>query len=163
MKIEITRQSGIYTLTSEQILPVGLAEAWQFFTIPKNLDAITPSDMNFAITNNPGESTYAGQIITYKIGILPFIKNNWITEITHLVEEKFFVDEQRFGPYQMWHLEHHFEKINDDKTLMIDIVNYKLPFGMLGDMIAGRMIRKKLIKIFTFRYIIFEEKFKNKI
>ena len=159
MKINITKQSGIYTLTSEQILPIALAEAWDFFTVPTNLDKITPKEMDFHITNNPPPKTYKGQIITYKIGALPLIKSNWITEITHLEEEKFFVDEQRFGPYAMWHHEHHFQKISDREVLMTDIVNFKLPFGILGDLLAGNYVRNKVKFIFESRFKILENIF----
>lgn len=157
MKINITKQSGIYTLTSEQILPLSLEEAWEFFTLPTNLDKITPKEMEFRITNNPPNKTYKGQIITYKIRILPGISSNWITEITHLENHQFFVDEQRFGPYAMWHHEHHFEKIAPEKVKMTDIVNFKMPFGILGDLIAGRMVKNKVKFIFEGRYTILEE------
>ena len=159
MKINITKQSGIYTLTSEQILPLTLEKAWEFFTVPSNLDKITPEEMNFKITNNPPPKTYRGQIITYKIGILPLIKSNWITEITHLENRKFFVDEQRFGPYAMWHHEHHFEEISAGKVKMTDIVNFKLPMGFLGDFFAGSLIKNKVISIFKSRFIILEKTF----
>ena len=157
MVIKITKQSGIYTLTSEQILPISLEKAWEFFTVPTNLDKITPDEMNFRITNNPGSETYQGQIITYKIGIFPFVKSNWITEITHFVKEKFFVDEQRFGPYAMWHHEHHFEETPDGKVKMTDIVNFKMPFGVFGDLIAGTPVKNKVRFIFESRYKILEK------
>ena len=157
MKINITKQSGIYTLTSEQILPISLEKAWEFFTVPSNLHKITPKEMDFRITNNPPNKTYKGQIITYKIGILPIIKSNWITEITHLEDQQFFVDEQRFGPYAMWHHEHHFEELLDGKVLMIDIVNFKLPMGMLGDLFAGSLVKNKVKFIFERRYEILEK------
>jgi len=159
MKINLTKQSGIYTLTSEQVLPLSLEKAWEFFTLPTNLDKITPKEMEFHITNNPPNKTYKGQIITYKIGALPFIKSNWITEITHLEEQKFFVDEQRYGPYAMWHHEHHFEAISESKILMTDIVNFKLPFGIFGDLIAGNYVRNKVKFIFESRYKILEKTF----
>lgn len=152
MNIKIIKQSGIYTLVSEQIINAPIEEVWDFFTLPKNLDRITPEEMQFNITNKPAEKTYAGQIITYKIGILPFIKSNWITEITHFYENRLFVDEQRFGPYAMWHHEHHFREMSDRSVKMTDIINYKLPFGILGNLIAGRLITHKLVRIFTFRY-----------
>lgn len=76
MKLNIKKQSGIYTLTSEQVLPISLEKACDFFSTPNNLDKITPEEMKFEITNNPPNKTYPGQIITYKIGILPFIKSN---------------------------------------------------------------------------------------
>ena len=157
MKINITKQSGIYTLTSEQILPLSLKEAWEFFTLPTNLDKITPKEMEFRITNNPPNRTYKGQIITYKIGILPGISSNWITEITHLEDQQFFVDEQRFGPYAMWHHEHHFKEISENKVLMTDIVNFKMPFGILGDFFAGKMVKSKVKFIFESRYTILEK------
>ena len=159
MKINITEQSGIYTLTSEQILPLTLEKAWEFFTVPTNLDKITPAEMKFKITNNPPPKTYRGQIITYKIGILPGINSNWITEITHLEGRKFFVDEQRFGPYAMWHHEHHFEEISEGKVKMTDIVNFKLPMGFLGDLFGGAIIKNKVISIFKSRFDILNKTF----
>lgn len=159
MKINITKQSGIYTLTSEQILPLTLEKAWEFFTVPTNLDKITPAEMKFKITNNPPPKTYRGQIITYKIGILPGINSNWITEITHLEDRKFFVDEQRFGPYAMWHHEHHFEQISEGKVKMTDIVNFKLPLGFLGDLFGGAIIKNKVISIFKSRFDILNKTF----
>ncbi len=160
----ITKQSGIYTLTSEQILPISLEKAWKFFTNPNNLDRITPKEMQFKITNNPPEKTYLGQIITYKIGILPLVKTNWITEITHFQNPEenpdrrgFFVDEQRFGPYKMWHHEHHFSPTADGKVMMTDIVNFKLPFGFLGDFFAGPFVKNKVKSIFESRFKILDE------
>ena len=159
MKINLTKQSGIYTLTSEQILPISLEKAWEFFTVPTNLDKITPKEMQFEITNNPPKKTYLGQIITYKIGILPLVKSNWITEITHFEEEKFFVDEQRFGPYKMWHHEHHFKQLENGNVLMTDIVNFKLPFGIFGDLLAGNYVKNKVKFILESRFKILEEIF----
>lgn len=115
--------------------------------------------MKFTITNNPGDKTYSGQIITYQIGILPLVRSNWITEITHLVDKKFFVDEQRFGPYSLWHHEHHFEEFSDGKVKMTDIVNYKLPLGILGKLFAGNSIKNRLISIFSYRFLKIEKLF----
>ena len=168
MKINITKQSGIYTLTSEQILPISLEKSWDFFSKPTNLDKITPAEMDFKITNNPPDTTYLGQIITYKIGVLPMIKSNWVTEITHFESplknenrKGFFVDEQRFGPYAMWHHEHHFEETADGKVKMIDIVNFKLPMSILGDFLAGSFVKNKVKFIFESRYKILEQIFKS--
>ena len=159
MIINLTKQSGIYTLTSEQILPISLEKAWEFFSVPSNLDKITPGEMEFRITNKPPDKTYRGQIITYKIGILPMIKANWITEITHLEEHKYFVDEQRFGPYAMWHHEHHFTELPDGTVKMTDIVNYKLPLGFLGDLFGGKLVTDKVKFIFKSRHEILEKHF----
>jgi ligand-binding SRPBCC domain-containing protein len=117
--------------------------------------------MDFHITNNPPPKTYKGQIITYEIGVLPLIKSNWITEITHLEKEEFFVDEQRFGPYAMWHHEHHFEEASEGKVKMTDIVNFKMPFGILGDLFAGYFVKEKVKSIFEGRFSILEKTFSS--
>lgn len=159
MNIKLTKQSGIYQLTSTQFLPISLEDAWNFFSCPKNLNKITPPEMDFEITNNPSDTTYEGQIITYKIGIFPFIKTHWITEITHLKEKQFFVDEQRFGPYAMWHHEHHFESVNQQKTKMTDCVHFKLPLGLIGNHVAGKMVSNKVQYIFEKRFELLENLF----
>ena len=158
MKINIKKQSGIYTLTSEQILPISLEKAWEFFTHPNNLDRITPKEMQFEITNNPPDKTYIGQIITYKIGILPMVKSNWITEITHFEDGKFFVDEQRFGPYKLWHHQHHFKAI-EGGVEMTDIIHYKNPMWFLGTLANELFVKKQLQGIFDFRFKKVEEMF----
>lgn len=151
MNVSIKKVSGIYILKSSQIINATIDEVWSYFSNPSNLNNLTPNDLKFQITSTIESPTYLGQIISYKIEIMPQIKTNWITEITHIVPNKLFVDEQRFGPYAMWHHEHHFEEING-KVLMTDIVSYKLPFGSLGNIIAGKVIKQRLYKIFGYRY-----------
>lgn len=148
--VEITKHSGIYTLRVMQKLPIGLPEAWDFFSSPHNLSKITPSHMKFEITSPVTEPMYPGQIITYKVAPIPGIKVNWVTEITHVREKTLFVDNQRFGPYAMWHHEHHFKELKDG-ILMTDKVSYKIPWGLFGRLAHVLFVKKKLNEIFTFR------------
>ncbi len=158
--VNITKHSGIYTLKVEQFLPISLDKAWDFFSSPKNLERITPSHMGFKITSGEPGSMYPGQIISYKVSPLPGIKTSWVTEITHVEDQKFFVDEQRFGPYSMWHHEHHFE-IKDNGVLMIDKVSYKIPFGILGHIAQVLFVKKQLAGIFNYRVKVLDEMFKE--
>ncbi|MCF8715643.1 SRPBCC family protein [Joostella atrarenae] len=151
MSLKLTYQSGIYQLKTSQILNSEIETVWDYFSKPKNLNELTPKDMDFKITSSPSEEAYTGQIITYSIKILPFVRSNWVTEITHVENQKIFIDEQRFGPYVMWHHEHHFKSTPDGKTAMNDIVSYKLPLGFLGRLVAGKIIGNRIIKIFNFR------------
>ena len=160
--IEIKKHSGIYTLTTEQIINVSLKSAWDFFSSPENLQKITPSKMEFRITSKVDAKAYAGQIITYKVGILPGVKQNWVTEITQVKGQEHFIDEQRFGPYKMWHHEHFFEALPNGKTLMKDKISYKIPFGVLGDLAQNIFIKKKLMAIFKYRYNTLEQLFNAK-
>jgi ligand-binding SRPBCC domain-containing protein len=157
--IDISYHSGVYTLKTQLILPIGLDVAWDFFSNPGNLVKITPAEMGFNITSEKPERMYAGQIITYKIGIFPGVKSNWVTEITQVKEKAFFIDEQRFGPYKMWHHEHHFESV-ESGVAMTDRVTFKIPFGIFGRMAYGLFIRRKLFQIFSFRTEMLSNYFK---
>jgi ligand-binding SRPBCC domain-containing protein len=158
--INIKKHSGIFTLTAEQELPIPLNEAWEFFSSPANLAKITPKEMGFNITSELSGKMYPGQIISYVIGILPGVKSNWVTEITQVQEGKFFIDEQRFGPYKMWHHEHIFEE-SKEGVLMKDKISYKLPFGFLGGIAHSLFIKKQLQEIFRYRIEILDKLFPN--
>lgn len=150
MQLEIKSYSGIYSLEVKQEINTTLEEAWDFFSTPKNLSKITPSHMGFVITSEVADQMYVGQIITYEIGILPGVKSNWVTEITHIKPKQYFVDEQRFGPYSMWHHEHSFEKTKNG-VMMTDKVSYKISFGILGKVVHSLFIKEQLLAIFRFR------------
>jgi len=160
--IHFKKHSGIYTLSTEQVLNVPLQQAWDFFSSPGNLQKITPSHMGFQITSEIDKKAYAGQIITYKVGVLSGIKSNWVTEITQVKEQHFFIDEQRFGPYKMWHHEHRFEELPNGKTVMKDKISYKIPFGFLGHIAQSIFIKKQLKEIFKYRYSTLEKLFNEK-
>jgi ligand-binding SRPBCC domain-containing protein len=142
---------------AEQKVPISIEEAWDFFSSPKNLAVITPPDMGFDITSDLPEKMYQGMFIAYKVAPMWGIKINWVTEITHIVEKKFFVDEQRQGPYRVWHHEHHFKEIPGG-VLMTDILNYQLPLEPLGK-IANGFVRERIEHIFEFRRKKIEEMF----
>ena len=160
--IHFKKHSGIYTLTAKQTIDVSLEKAWGFFSSPENLEKITPPHMGFKITTKVDKRAYAGQIITYKVGILPGIKLSWVTEITQVKDKEFFIDEQRFGPYAMWHHEHWFKELPNGKTLMEDKISYKIPFGILGHFAQLIFIKKQLKEIFEHRFVTLEKLFNGK-
>ena len=142
-----------YQLHKEQKLNAKISDVWNFAVSPKNLQRITPDKMGFEITSeNSEEKIYPGMIITYKVSPILNIKMNWVTEITQVKENKFFIDEQRLGPYKMWHHQHIFID-NDDHVLMKDIVTYIPPFGLLGDMANKLFIKRQLNDIFNYRFV----------
>ncbi|RYY34019.1 MAG: hypothetical protein EOP46_14770 [Sphingobacteriaceae bacterium] len=150
-----------YTLTWEQAIPVSLNEAWDFFSSPLNLAKITPAGMGFNITSDFTKDTkmYEGMLIMYKISPLLGIKMRWTTEITHVHPEKeYFIDEQRFGPYAMWHHEHHFKEI-DGGVLMTDKLTYAIPYGAAGTFANKILVRKKVNQIFSYREKAIEQLF----
>jgi ligand-binding SRPBCC domain-containing protein len=152
----------IYNLQTKQFLPMSLQEAWEFFSSPANLAKITPAQMGFKIlhiSKGPeGEKMYQGQIIRYKVNVLPFISVHWVTEITHVNEPNFFVDEQRFGPYALWHHQHHFQAV-EGGVEMRDEVNYAIPLGILGQLANWLFVGRQVRAIFAHRFKILEERF----
>lgn len=140
----------IYKIHTKQSLPISKEEAWIFLSNPKNLKVITPDYMKFEILNGDDKEMYAGQIIEYIVTPVLGIKLKWVTEITHVVEGEYFVDEQRFGPYSLWHHKHFIKEIPGGIE-MEDIVHYKLPFGIIGRLAHPIIVKSKLKKIFEFR------------
>ena len=148
--IYFKKHSGIYTLNTKTTINIPIEKAWDYFSNPYNLKEITPEAMGFIITSESTKSMFAGQIISYIVKPILGIKTNWVTEITHVDAPNFFVDEQRFGPYSMWHHEHHFIK-NGNHTQMIDRVTFKIPFGWLGHIAFPLIVKPQLKKIFNYR------------
>lgn len=142
----------VYTLNFKQEIPVSLAEAWDFFSSPLNLAKITPKEMGFQITSDftAGDKMYDGMLISYKVSPLFGIKLDWMTEITAVSEGKYFIDEQKCGPFKIWHHEHHFEETSAG-VLMRDKLIYAMPFGIVGTLANNLIAGKKVKEIFRHR------------
>ena len=140
----------IYTFHSKQNLPISLEEAWEFLSNPKNLKTITPPYMGFKTLSGDDRDMFAGQIIQYIVTPVLGIPMKWVTEITHVQDKKYFVDEQRFGPYALWHHKHFLKEIPGGVE-MEDIVDYKVPMGILGQLVQPFLVAPKLKEIFDFR------------
>ena len=141
----------IYQKKSFQKLPLSIKETWDFFSDPKNLKTITPDYMGFEIVDGDDKKIFPGQIIKYNVTPLFGIPIKWVTEITSVINEKYFVDEQRFGPYSLWHHKHFIKEI-EGGVEMEDVVHYKLPFGILGQIVHPIIVKPKLDEIFNYRY-----------
>jgi len=153
--------TNLYTLERVQRLPVSLEEAWAFFSAPKNLADITPDYMGFeVISGNKDVEIYPGMIITYRITPLLGIPVKWVTEITHANRPLFFVDEQRVGPYSLWHHEHHFRVI-DGGIEMTDRLTYQMPYGFIGQIVHFLIVSRRIKYIFDYRYSILKGKFRG--
>jgi ligand-binding SRPBCC domain-containing protein len=140
----------LYQLKSKQFLPISLDEAWLFLSDPRNLKTITPDYMGFEICDGADRPMYQGQIIQYIVTPVLGIKTKWVTEITHVVDRAFFVDEQRFGPYAFWHHKHFLKEVPGGVE-MEDIIDYKIPFGLLGQLVHTILVKPKLNEIFNYR------------
>lgn len=140
----------MHTLERTLRIPITIDKAWAFFSSPENLKKITPPDIGFDIKSGYSSPMHAGMIITYTVKPFLGIPLNWVSEITEVEEKSFFIDEQRKGPYAIWHHQHHFKAIPHGVE-MTDIVNYKLPFGVLGEWLEPVLVRPKVHGIFDYR------------
>lgn len=140
----------LYRLEAAQFIPISIDEAWAFFSSPNNLKEITPPRMKFNITSKSSDKMYAGMLITYIVSPILGIKMRWCTEISHVEDKVYFVDQQKFGPYNMWHHQHHFQEV-DGGILMRDIVSYGVPLGVLGQLANSIFVRDQLKGIFEYR------------
>jgi ligand-binding SRPBCC domain-containing protein len=148
-------------LIFKQFLPIGIEEAWDFFCSPKNLDKITPGDLHFKILNDVPDKMYPGTMIIYEISPFLNIRFSWVTEITVIKQHEYFIDEQRKGPYRIWHHEHHFEKVSGG-VMMTDKLYYDIGKSIFGWLAGKLIIHKKVEDIFNYRYRKLEELFGKK-
>lgn len=151
----------LHTLQTKQILKTDLDTLWDFMSAPQNLAKTTPHYMGFHILTDLQENKmHAGQIIEYYVTPVAGIKMHWVTEITHVQDKEYFVDEQRFGPYAFWHHKHVLKTVPGGIE-MTDVLHYKVPFGFLGKIINTLFIKKKIKEIFDFRSHKLEALFNN--
>ncbi len=148
----------VYRLHKKQNLPITVVQAWEFLSNPANLKTITPDYMSFDILSGADRPMFPGQIIQYIVTPVLGIKTKWVTEITHVMDKKYFVDEQRFGPYSLWHHKHFIKEIKGGVE-MEDIIDYKIPMGWLGQLIHPILVKPKLEEIFKYRTLKLEELF----
>jgi len=147
----VTESVPIYTLTRTQTVEAPLEVCWRFFSDPRNLAAITPPDLGFEIVSALPGVVHPGLMIEYRVRPLLGVRVTWLTEITHVEPGRYFVDEQRVGPYRVWHHEHFFESVGADRTECRDVVHYVPPFGVLGGLVHPWLIRPRLEAIFAYR------------
>jgi len=154
---------GVYQINSHLELAASLEELWDFISSPVNLKEITPDYMGFDIMTDPlPGKIYAGLMISYRIRPLLGIPLTWLTEITHVEEPFYFVDEQRSGPYKLWHHEHRLSP-TDKGVQMTDLVTYRMPAGPLGSMAHRLFVREQLEGIFRYRELALEKRFGPKL
>lgn len=146
----------LYRIETEQFIPISIDEAWDFFSSPENLKEITPKKMEFRITSKSSDEMYPGMLITYVVKPLLGIGMRWCTEITHVKDKSYFIDQQMFGPYNMWHHQHHFKEVNGG-VMMRDIVNYGVPLGILGQIANAIIVKSQLKEIFDYRIVAIEK------
>ena len=151
----------VYKKETVQYVNASLDECWAFFSSPRNLQKITPENMGFQITDFDNKSVYPGQIIQYKVSPLFGLKLNWMTVITAVKDKSYFIDEQRFGPYALWHHKHFFEA-TENGTKMTDVVHYALPLGFIGRLLNAIVVQNKLQEIFDYRFVKVNQLFNSK-
>lgn len=149
---------SLHQLRAIQRLPLDIDSAWRFLSDPRNLATITPPDMGFVVKTPLPDRAYPGLIIAYTVRPMFRLPVAWVTEITHVREGEYFVDEQRSGPYRIWHHEHHVAAIPGGVE-MRDIVSYELPFGPLGDIVNALVVGKRVAQIFAYRERVLLDRF----
>lgn len=141
-----------------ETFPITREEAWRFFSRPENLSLITPPSMKFQIVRLPEGEMYEGMFIEYRVSPFPGIRVPWVTEITKIQDKRYFIDEQRLGPYRIWHHEHHFREV-DGGVEMTDLLSYQLPVPLIRSFIGPLLVDKKVDSIFAYRKEVLEKRF----
>ncbi|MCP9236879.1 SRPBCC family protein [Lewinella sp. JB7] len=139
-------------LESVTTVPRSLAETWDFFSRPENLEKLTPPEVKFEIVSPvAGREMYEGMIVQYRVTPFPGFTADWVTEITHIRHHEHFIDDQRVGPFALWHHQHHFRAVTAGETEMRDILHYQAPLRFLGTIADKLFVHRQVKKIFSER------------
>jgi len=136
-------------LVVHQWIPIPVDRLWPFFSSAQNLERLTPPWLGFKVLRASDAEIRRGTMIDYRLTLhgLPI---SWRTEISAWDPLRMFVDEQRRGPYSVWHHTHTFESMAGG-TLMTDAVQYRLRVAPLGELVAGLFVERDVQKIFEYR------------
>ena len=140
----------LYKIQQSIKLPISKEEAWAFLSNPRNLQKLMPDDMGFDILSGAEDTVYTGQLIEYNVTPFKGFKTKWVTEITHVQKPDYFVDIQLYGPYKLWHHKHFIKEISGGVQID-DLVHYRVPFGILGQLLHPIVVKPKLESIFNTR------------
>jgi ligand-binding SRPBCC domain-containing protein len=151
----------IHTIQRALTSNTPLEKCWSFFGNPNNLPSITPPALNIKVLTETPEEMYPGLMIEYHVRPLFGFGLVWLTEITQVDRLRYFVDEQRIGPYRLWHHEHRFLAVDQERTEMQDIVHYVLPFSPISEIMHGLLVEPQLRQIFDYRERVTRELFKQ--
>jgi ligand-binding SRPBCC domain-containing protein len=152
----------VYKVEYKQLIKAPIQEVWDFFSAPANLSKITPPQMNFKIIDMQGDKMFAGQIIRYRVTVLPLVRVGWTTEITEVENGLTFVDEQRKGPYRLWRHRHTFRETAGGVE-MTDVVEYAIPFGLMGRLANFLFVAREVKRIFAYRFEVVEKLFNKNL
>ena len=145
------------TLERAQLIPRPRPEVFAFFSDATNLEHITPPFLHFRIVTPTPIDIRAGTLIDYRLSLLglPF---SWRTRIDVFEPERRFIDTQLQGPYRVWRHLHEFEEV-EGGTLMLDRVDYAVPFGPIGEVARAIFVTRTVERIFDFRAHKIAERF----
>ena len=149
----------VFTLCRQQWVPQPVDEAFPFFENPRNLSRITPRSLDFRIKEMKPEFIREGTLITYRLRSFG-VPYTWRTLIAEWVPGERFVDTQIQGPYILWRHTHTFEACQGG-ALFTDRVEYRLPFGPIGVLLHGLLIRRQLTAIFDYRALMIADLLSN--
>ena len=137
-----------FQLRCQMLVKLPIEEVFEVFQNPYNLIKITPPSMGFEVTNEEPVQMRKGELIHYRFRMMG-LPLTWTTLISDYAPPFRFIDEQLKGPYTRWHHLHTFKEIAGGVEVS-DIVDYKLPLGMLG-LLGQPIVKPQLLQIFRFR------------
>jgi ligand-binding SRPBCC domain-containing protein len=138
------------TFEKRSPMPVSARELYDWHMQPGAFETLVPPWQNVEVLQQPDQLEEGARLIM-KLYMGP-VGIRWVAHHREFIEGRQFVDEQLEGPFAQWVHTHRFEPDGPDQSILVDHIDYELPFGMLGRVAGGWINRRMLDKMFEYRH-----------
>lgn len=140
----------VSTFNFRSRIPAPAYVVFRWHARPDALERLTPPWERAQIIDRTG-GIQNGARVTLLVGRWP-LRVKWIAEHCDYVEGRQFRDIQVRGPFARWDHTHLVTPDGPDACWLEDRIEYALPLGGLGQLVAGWYVRRKLRRLFAYRH-----------
>lgn len=140
----------VTTYEKQLHLPVSAEEAFAWHERPGALDRLIPPWESVSVLKR-GDGIREGSVVELARRLGP-LRLKWIAKHQGYEPGQAFRDTQVSGPFAAWEHLHQFQANGDGNGVLTDHIEYQVPGGLIGRLLGGGFISKKVQTMFTYRH-----------
>lgn len=131
------------------LMPCASSELYRWHTMPRAIHRLIPPWEKVRVVKHPDGLKLDSDVHIKLDGLI-----DWKLQITEHEANSHFRDEQITGPFAHWSHTHSMQSINEKNSLLVEKINFKLPF--VHSLLAGAFSKTKLEPGFNYRFRVMQ-------